>query len=113
MPAPAHPSISFSLMKPFALSARRTPTPPRRMRLPLSVRLVAPDSSVSRPLMATPSWQRGTPVLTPTPALTLTLTPTLTLTLTLTSGRAACGMSMARASRRSPTLPSPPRCAPR
>ena len=57
------------------------------MRLPLSVRLVAPDSSVSRPLMATPSWQRGTPVLTPTPALTLTLTPTLTLTLTLTLTR--------------------------
>ena len=59
------------------------------MRLPLSVRLVAPDSSVSRPLMATPSWQRGTPVLTPTPALTLTLTltPTLTLTLILTRTR--------------------------
>ena len=84
MPAPAHPSISFSLMKPFALSARRTPTPPRRMRLPLSVRLVAPDSSVSRPLMAMPSWQRGTPVLTPTRTLTLTLTLTSTLTLTLT-----------------------------
>ena len=87
MPAPAHPSISFSLMKPFALSARRTPTPPRRMRLPLSVRLVAPDSSVSRPLMAMPSWQRGTPVLAPTPTLTLTLASTLILTRTRTRTR--------------------------
>ena len=57
------------------------------MRLPLSVRLVAPDSSVSRPLMAMPSWQRGTPVLTPTPTLTLTLASTLILTLTRTRTR--------------------------
>ena len=96
MPAPAHPSISFSLMKPFALSARRTPTPPRRMRFPLSVRLVAPDSSVSRPLMAMPSWQRGTPVLAPTHTLNPTPPPP----------------TPPSQPHRPPALPAPPRCPP-